>query len=158
LGSTQFQPITLTGLTDGLSYTVSMAAANTHGASPSSNEVMVRPHDAPPDPVPTISVRSGDQTTTPPMHNPRDPALTVTWTAPADAGRSPITGYTVTVQINTGYGYGTVAETSTGSPQLSCVVRGLRPGLYRVTVQAQNSAGTSTPAYPPTDQWNTSAA
>ncbi|MEV6984399.1 fibronectin type III domain-containing protein [Sphaerisporangium sp. NPDC051017] len=117
---------TLTGLTAGASYTFTVAAVNAVGtgaAGAQSNAVV--PYTVPGQPAVT-SVTAGDGT------------ATLTWTAPASNGGSPITGYIVTPYI------GNVAQTpqTFSSTATTQTVTGLTPGTaYTFTVTAQNIAG-----------------
>ena len=66
-------------------------------------------------------------------------SATVTWTAPASSGGSPITGYSVQVTNNAGAQIGAL-RTAAGSPFL---VTGLTNGtIYRFRVQASNAVAT----------------
>jgi hypothetical protein len=70
--------------------------------------------------------------------------VTVSWTIPADDGRSPITHYTVTAVGNP-----TKTCTASGPTATSCVVMLLVPGTpYTFTVTATNIEGTSPPSSP----------
>ena len=70
-------------------------------------------------------------------------SATVTWTAPTDAGTSPITRYTVRASASAS----TCSVPSGGA--LSCVVTGLTPGIAQTfTVTAVNAVGESDPSAP----------
>jgi uncharacterized repeat protein (TIGR01451 family) len=118
---------TITGLTVGSSYTFTVAAVNAAGtgpASPQSNAVV--PYTVPG--APTIGTVSAANS-----------AATVSWTAPASNGGSPITGYVVTPYIN-GVAQPSQTFNSTATTQL---VSGLTPGTsYTFKVAAVNAAGT----------------
>jgi Ca2+-binding RTX toxin-like protein len=69
-------------------------------------------------------------------------SATVTWSAPANTGGTPITGYTVTSNPDN--------KTASAGPEArSATVAGLRNGVtYTFTVNALNSAGTGNPSAP----------
>ncbi len=70
-----------------------------------------------------------------------DASARVSWTAPADNGGSPITGYAVTSSPD--------GKTCTTPGPLSCTVGGLANGTaYTFTVTASNAAGPSLPSAP----------
>jgi Fibronectin type III domain len=69
-------------------------------------------------------------------------AATVSWTQSTYSGRSPITGYTVTA-------FPGGASCTATAPTTSCTVSGLTNGsVYRFTVTATNTQGTSRPSAP----------
>ena len=71
-----------------------------------------------------------------------DGQVTVSWTAPASDGRSPITGYTVTASPG-----GASCTVDAPAPATSCVVSGLTNGTaYTFTVVATNGVGDSQPS------------
>jgi len=130
---------TVTGLTNGHTYTFTAVATNINGSSlPSSPSNVVTPATVPNAPT-GVSATAGNA------------QATVTWTAPVINGGSPITGYTVTSSP------GGFTCTTTGA--LTCTVTGLTNGTsYTFTVTATNVVGTSlasspssavTPAGPP---------
>ncbi len=128
---------TVTGLTNGTSYTFTVTATNLAGtSSASSASSAATPYTL--SGVPTsVSATSG-----------ANAQSVVSWTAPSSSGGSTITGYTVTA--NPG---GQQCSWTSGS--LSCTVTGLTNGTsYTFTVTATNLAGTSsassasTPAIP----------
>ncbi|MFP5442116.1 MAG: IPTL-CTERM sorting domain-containing protein, partial [Betaproteobacteria bacterium] len=121
---------TMTGLTNGTTYTFRVIAANAGGSSsPSPASNGVTPMGAPAAPL-APTVIAGDA------------AVKVSFAAPASNG-SAITGYTVT---GTPQGGGaSVGCTTTGA--LTCTVSGLTNGTaYAFTVTATNIVGTSTPS------------
>jgi RHS repeat-associated protein len=114
----------ITGLTNGTYYTFTVTATNAVGtgaASAASNSVTPAP--VVPD-APAIGAAT-----------PGNSQATVTFTAPASNGGSPITGYTATSNPDG------ITGTCAASP---CTVAGLANGTpYTFTVTATNAAGTS---------------
>ena len=126
---------TLSGLTNGTTYTISVAAVNAIGTgAPWTGTV-----------TPTISVPWAPTSV---VATSGDTSVSVSWAAPVNDGGSTITNYTVTASP------GGATCTSSAS---SCVVSGLTNGTpYSFSVTATNSIGTgpaasasSTPAGPP---------
>src|SRR4029079_3082125 len=81
---------TITGLTDGVTYTFTVAAINAIGTGPDStpsNPVTVAPTEPGPPIIGTATAGNG--------------RATVSWTAPTLDGGSPITGYIVTPYVST---------------------------------------------------------
>jgi titin len=120
---------TISNLVNGTSYRFSVAAVNAVGtgaASALSNSVT--PSTVPAAPR-LAGVTAGDG------------SATVTWTAPANTGGAPITGYVVSVLGRTG---GQVLSTVTvAGTATSTAVPGLTNGTaYRFSVAAVNAAGT----------------
>jgi len=113
---------TVTGLTNGTSYTFTVTATNAIGTSPASApSAPAVPATAPGAPTGVTAVTGYQQGT-------------ITWTAPASNGGALISGYTVTSSSG-----GKTCTTST----TSCIVTGLTNGTsYTFTVKATNSAGT----------------
>ena len=123
------------GLTNGTSYTFTVAARNAAGPGPpSSPSAAVTPVPAPPPSAPTNVTGT-----------PGNASVALTWTAPASNGGSPITSYTITPRIN-----GTPqTPIVTGSPGTSRTVTGLTNGTaYTFTVAATNASGTGTASAP----------
>ncbi len=118
-GSSTSSPITVSGLTNGTSYSCSVTATNAAGNSAASSSASGTPATVPG--APTIgTVTAGNA------------QISVTFTAPASNGGSTITAYTATCGAATGSGI--------SSP---VVVTGLVNGTsYSCTVKATNSAGT----------------
>jgi hypothetical protein len=124
-GSGAGSPITVTGLTNGTSYTFTVTATNSAGTGPASaasNAVTPAPAASPPGAPKSASATAGDG------------QATISFTAPSSDGGAPITSYTVTSSP------GGVTGSGAGSP---ITVTGLTNGTsYTFTVTATNSAGT----------------
>lgn len=115
---------TVTGLTNGTSYTFTVKATNAVGdsaASVASDPVI--PITVPDAPTSVTAVAASQ-------------SATVSWVAPTYDGGSPVTGYTVTSAPG--------SRTCTTTTELTCAVTGLTNGTsYTFTVTATNAAGTS---------------
>jgi surface protein len=126
---------TITGLTGGVSYSVTVTATNTVGTGSPSAATTVTPTAAS---VPGAPTSVGAQ--------PADASADIAWNAPASDGGTPITSYTATA---TAAGQPTRTCTTTGNTW--CTINGLTNGVqYTVTVTATNAAGTgpaSNPVY-----------
>jgi len=119
---------TVAGLTNGVAYSFTVTAQNTVGSSAASSPAIVTPSAAaiPPGAPSGVSAVAGDG------------QVTVTWTAPASNGSSPINSYTITA--NPG---GKTAAWISGL--LSATVTGLTNGTsYTFTVMAASDDGSST--------------
>ena len=132
---------TLTGLTNGDSYTFTVTAKNANGTGPAS---------APSSPV-IVGVVPGQPTGV--AATAGNANAVVTWTAPSSNGGSAITSYTVTALDSTNSGRGGETCTWTTGP-LTCTVTGLTNGdSYTFEVAATNWIGEgleSTPSTPVT--------
>ncbi len=128
-GTGTASPITVTGLSNGTSYTFTVIATNAAGSGPASvasNSVI--PITVPSQPTAVSAVAGNMQ-------------ATVTFMAPNSNGGSPITGYTVTSIPSGG------TDSNAGSTNLSHIVTGLtKGGTYTFTVIATNTAGPSLPS------------
>ena len=125
---------TVSGLTDGTPYTVTVVATNAIGDSvESSPPVSVTPVCAPTAPLSVTAAPLCESTN-------------VGWNAPASDNGSTITGYTVFVRS----GSELVATDLVDASALSDVVSGLTDGTsYTVTVVASNAVGSSVESSPP---------
>ena len=129
-------PITVTGLTDGDSYTFTVQATSTVGAGAIS---------VPSIPVTPVTVPGAPTLVT---VTPANASATVTWTAPSSDGGSPVTGYTVVATDTTTPANGGQACAWTTGP-LTCTVTGLTNGdTYTFSMSATNAAGAGAPSVP----------
>jgi hypothetical protein len=146
IGSTAQTPVTVTGsppatsttvsgLTNGTTYTFTVSATNATGTGPASSPSNAVTPNALPGAPTGVTATAGNG------------SATVNWTAPANNGGSTITKYTVTPFI------GSTAQTPvtvTGSPPAtSTTVTGLTNGTtYTFTVSATNANGTGPDSSP----------
>ncbi|MCX6391761.1 MAG: fibronectin type III domain-containing protein [Actinobacteria bacterium] len=114
---------TLTGLTNGTGYNVSVTATTVAGTSVASSAVAVTPADAPGRPTAVTAVAGLLR-------------AVVSWKAPTDTGGG-ITGYTATASPGGG--------TCTTTGALTCTITGLlNTTAYTITVVARSAGGTGT--------------
>jgi hypothetical protein len=113
---------TVSGLTNGSAYTFTVVATNARGDGPASAESnSITASDAPDAPTAVTAV-------------PGDAQVTVSWTAPASDGGSPIIGYTVTSSPG--------GKTATSNGATTVIVSGLTNGTdYTFTVVATTARG-----------------
>ena len=119
-------PLQVSGLTNGHSYSFTVAAENVVGGGPdSTSSNPVTPAQAP-GPVRSLSVERGDG------------SATLTFRAPANDGGSAVTGYTVSVVDE----YGNVPVAAKSGSSSPIVVPGLRNGYhYNFSVRPTNAVG-----------------
>jgi hypothetical protein len=135
-GSSATSPITVTGLTNGTSYTFKVAAISQFGTSvPSSSSNSVTPvTTAAPDAPTLTSITKASPFT----------SVVVNFTAPLYDGNSPITSYTATAQ-SAGISPITVTVYQSGSGSIT-MTNLQTERTYTFTVTATNSVGTSSPS------------
>lgn len=126
---------TITGLTNGVSYTFQVSATNAVGTSAfsaPSNSIVVNPITVPSAPT-GVSATAGDS------------QATLSWTAPASNGNATITSYGITAHVNGS----PVSGISVSGTTTSTVYTGLTNGTtYTFTVHAVNSQGASPESAP----------
>lgn len=129
---------TVGALTNGVIYTLDVAAVNAQGTGAPTTSAAVTPQTLPGAPTDvTITFLAGGG------------AADVSWAAPADDGGTPLLGYRVTMSTA-----GTAAgscSTSGSSPATACRLYGLTAGTsYTVQVKARNVNGFSAASAPAT--------
>jgi titin len=121
---------TLTGLTNGSQYTVSVASTSSNGTGTYSNTVTAIPRTVPGAPE-NISVESGNA------------SLAVSFSAPTSNGGNAISGYTATATLSGA----TIATQSVGATETTATLVGLVNGTtYNIQVIATNDEGSSSAA------------
>ncbi len=129
---------TFDGLTNGTSYSFTIAAINANGTSSPSTIVTAEPNPIPPG-APTITASSLSGGT-----------FTMAWNPPADDGGDPITSYNITLG-DSGDGYCNCGTAPVGetvdATQTTITFSGLLPNsLYGASVSAVTAAGIGAPA------------
>jgi titin len=125
---------TITGLTNGTTYTVSIRADNAIGNGNASSPASATPLTVPGSPTNVLAASDSA-------------SADVSWSAPADNGGSTVTGYTATAYTSSAgtTAVGTPCTTST----LACSITGLTNSTtYYVGVVATNAAGSSVRSSP----------
>jgi len=118
---------TITGLTNGTSYSFTILATNSIGNSGSTNPITATPAIVPTAPLSVIATKGNG-------------SVDITWTIPSSNGGSQITSYTITATIVSS---GFIVSTSSVSGT-SGTILGLTNGTeYKFTVFAINSIGSS---------------
>lgn len=123
---------TISGLSNGTSYTITVVASNDDGPGPSSSPLDAAiPATAPAPPTDVIASAGVNE-------------VTVSWKAPSDDGGLPVTRYDVDADPDHGS-----CSSEGPEPATSCVVTGLTGNqAYTFTVTATNDSSTSAPSDP----------
>ena len=123
---------TVGSLTNGVTYTFTVAALNSVGSSVASAASNAVTPVTVPGQVTGLAVSAVTST-----------SVALTWTAPSANGGAAITSYTVTVSPSGSYTGTTVTGASGAAPATATTVGGLTDGVtYTFTVTATNAAGT----------------
>ena len=127
--------ITVTGLTNGTSYSFTVRAVNGSGQSAPSVAVSVKPTTAATAPTPARNLTAA----------PGDGKATLQWTAPSSNGGKPVTGYNVYKgTLPDAEGYAPINSSPLPATATSYTASGLANGApVYFTVKAINSVGTS---------------
>ncbi len=125
---------TLSNLDDGVTYYFTVAAVNSNGVGPDSNEASATPGIVPG--APTALTAAGS-----------NGSAALSWTAPGYTGTSPITGYQIFEGTSPGgENYSTPVATLVGNTTQDTLT-GLTNGkTYYFTVEAMNATGNSIPS------------
>ena len=136
-GTSTSSPVTVSGLTNGQSYTFTITATNAIGTGPASSPSnAVTLATAPGSPV-NLAATVGES------------SIGLTWSAPASDGGSPIVDYVIEYELSTGGTWSVFADGFSAST--TALVTGLSDGTsYDFRVSAVNSIGQSTPSAPAT--------
>jgi hypothetical protein len=127
-------PLTISGLVNGTSYTVALRAVSDAGAGTASSTLTATPYTFPDAPNPATVIANG-------VHD----AAIISWLAPSDNG-SPITGYTATAFSEATAGF---QVNSCSTSDLTCTITGLSDDTtYFISLQAGNAAGFSARSAP----------
>ena len=120
--------ITVTGLTNGTTYTFRVSAINAIGTSTASSTATATPVGAPGAPTNLSATPASGQ-------------AALTWTAPSNNGGSAITDYVIEYSSSGGTSWSTFSHTA--STATSITVTGLTNGtVYTFRVSARNASGT----------------
>jgi len=124
--------ITITGLTNGTSYTFRVTGANSRGTGQPGTSNAATPVAVPGAPT-GVSAIAGNA------------SAVVRWTAPADVGGGPLTGYSIVPLVGSSPQPAQPAPASATSLQVTGLTNGT---TYAFTVAASNDAGTGPPSSP----------
>ncbi|MFI0460731.1 MAG: beta strand repeat-containing protein [Ilumatobacteraceae bacterium] len=126
-------PLTISGLTNGTSYSVSIRGVNDVGDGATSNAVTATPASPPTEPRTVIATGS-------------NASAVISWLAPSDNGGAIVTGYTATA-YNAAVSGSVVSSCSTALT--TCTITGLVNGTtYYVSIVAINASGTGGESMP----------